>query len=95
MERHRRRRGRLVKRGVSANGVMWTWRIERGFVLIDPTSTAAYTAGFGTGVSLGALILHELAHAVGLGHVDDPDQLMYPTLTRRPMPGTATVTRQA
>lgn len=28
-----------------------------------------------------AVILHELAHVVGLDHVDDPAQLMYPELT--------------
>jgi len=73
--------GGWYKRGVSTNGVTWTWRIERGFVLIDPTSTAAYAAGFSSGVSLGALLLHELAHTVGLGHIDDDSQLMYPTLS--------------
>ena len=25
-----------------------------------------------------AIVLHELGHLVGLTHVDDPDQLMYP-----------------
>ena len=73
--------GGWYKRGVSTNGVSWTWRIERGFVLIDPASTTGYLDGFSPGVSLGALLLHELAHAVGLGHVDDQSELMYPTLS--------------
>ena len=35
-------------------------------------------AGFGDRRdSWGATLLHELAHLVGLGHVDDPDELMY------------------
>ncbi|MDO8107407.1 matrixin family metalloprotease [Isoptericola sp. b441] len=30
-----------------------------------------------------AVVLHELSHVVGLDHVDDPDELMYPTTSRR------------
>jgi hypothetical protein len=37
-------------------------------------------AGFGPD-SRGALLLHELGHAVGLGHVDDPTQIMNPVST--------------
>ncbi len=32
----------------------------------------------GTAVAIG-VVTHELAHVVGLGHVDDPTQLMYPS----------------
>ena len=30
-----------------------------------------------------AIIMHELGHVVGLDHVDDPDQLMFPRTTGR------------
>jgi hypothetical protein len=38
-------------------------------------------AGFGPGTTDGEVLLHELAHAVGLGHVLDPTQVMYPHTT--------------
>jgi hypothetical protein len=34
-------------------------------------------SGFGPGSTEGEVLLHELAHAVGLGHVEDPTQVMY------------------
>jgi hypothetical protein len=37
--------------------------------------------GFGPGATEGEVLLHELGHAVGLGHVLDPTQVMYPQTT--------------
>jgi Matrixin len=37
--------------------------------------------GFGPGATQGEVFLHELGHAVGLGHVLDPTQVMYPQTT--------------
>lgn len=37
--------------------------------------------GFGPGATQGEVLLHELGHAVGLGHVLDPTQVMYPQTT--------------
>ena len=37
---------------------------------------------FGPGDTLGKVLLHELAHALGLGHSTDPASLMYPTLNK-------------
>ncbi len=65
--------------GVSNNGgATWTWKIVQGFVVVDPT--VAIAAGFGAGVSRGALLLHELGHVVGLNHTGDGAQEMYPSL---------------
>jgi hypothetical protein len=62
-------------------GRTWNWKISSGFVVVDPSASSALTSGFGTGATRGALLLHELGHAVGLQHVSDQGQLMYPTLT--------------
>ena len=47
----------------------------------------AVAPGFGPigaeGVSWGRVILHELAHALGLGHTRDRDQLMYPDVAQQ------------
>ena len=75
-------RGGWYAKGSSPDGATWTWRVVRGFVLIEPTATKDYAAGFGAGLTRGALLLHELAHAVGLSHVEDRSQLMFPTLGR-------------
>jgi len=74
-------RGGWYAEGTSGDGNNWTWRIVRGFVLIDPATTGTYAGGFGPGLTRGALLLHELAHAVGLAHIDDRSELMYPTLS--------------
>lgn len=38
-------------------------------------------AGFGPGQTDGEVLLHELGHLVGLGHVSDPTQVMFTTTT--------------
>lgn len=50
-----------------------------GQVVLDATNRLA--PGFGPGTTDGEVLLHELAHAVGLGHVLDPTQVMYPQTT--------------
>ena len=54
-------------------GVTGMTHYVTGFVSID-------TDGYANGdpVTLRAILLHELAHVVGLNHVDDPTQLMAP-----------------
>ncbi|MCU1691908.1 MAG: peptidase and matrixin and adamalysin [Frankiales bacterium] len=42
---------------------------------------APLPAGFGPGTTDGEVLLHELAHAVGLRHVEDPTQVMWSQTT--------------
>jgi Matrixin len=52
----------------------------RGYLVIDTPDAMKMGAGFGKGVRRGNLLLHELGHVVGLDHVTDARQLMYPNL---------------
>jgi hypothetical protein len=54
-----------------------------GQVAVNGPATASLAPGFGSGLTMGALLLHELGHVVGLGHVSDPTQIMYPDLHTR------------
>ncbi|MDP9406563.1 MAG: matrixin family metalloprotease [Actinomycetota bacterium] len=68
----------------SDGGVVW--RATGGFAVLDVTRDAQLDPGFGPGLTRGALLLHEIAHALGVDHVDDPSQLMSPRLQRRETP---------
>ena len=61
----------------SANG--GPWRYVYGGVAIDATQRLP-AKGFRKGQSPGALLLHELAHALGLDHVGAKSQIMFPSL---------------
>jgi hypothetical protein len=62
----------------------YTYATRRGFVVLDtPQAMSQLASGFGYGARRGNLVLHEIGHAVGLQHVSDPAQLMYPALTRK------------
>lgn len=54
-----------------------------GVVVIDATQNDRVAPGFG-GNSLGGVLMHELGHLVGLDHVSDTSQIMYPTVTEKP-----------
>ena len=59
-------------------------KIVSGYVVLDVVSNRL-PAGFGThsGGARGGLLLHELAHVVGLEHVNDRTQVMYPLMISR------------
>ncbi len=50
-----------------------------GAVDLDAAQLADMLTWPGGAAVVRAVVLHELAHLVGLDHVDDPQQLMYPT----------------
>ena len=57
----------------------------RGGVSLD--RQAGLPAGFGSGATMGALLLHEVGHVLGLGHETmDLLQVMYPALTASATP---------
>lgn len=57
-----------------------TWR--RGTVVLNSALNGQLDAGFGRGATVGKLLMHEIAHVVGLGHAAGDTQVMYPTLQR-------------
>lgn len=61
----------------------WQTAIGRGFVVINSGHNKIYRAGYGSGLTRGALLLHEIGHAMGLGHVGTTHELMYPTMLDR------------
>lgn len=55
---------------------------QRGFVVIDaPDMLRRTRAGWGTGARRTNLMVHELGHAMGLQHVSDTHQQMYPMIS--------------
>lgn len=55
-----------------------TW--QEGTVVLNSAFNDALKPGFGTGVTVGKLLMHEIGHVVGLGHARGREQIMYPTL---------------
>ncbi len=49
----------------------------------DTDTRAPVPHGFGTGVNWGRIILHELAHVIGLGHVESRTSIMNEALTQQ------------
>lgn len=75
--------GGWMMRAWSDSSGTWSTAIGRGFVVINADHNRLYKAGFGSGMTRGALLLHEIGHAMGLGHVGTTRELMYPTMLKR------------
>jgi hypothetical protein len=56
-------------------------RYVTGQVVLDAQQLGELAAGPAGIARARGVLLHELGHLMGLGHVDDPDQLMYPSTT--------------
>jgi len=56
------------------------YKIARGSVVID--SQFKVKGGFGTGLTRGDILLHELGHVMGLAHYSSSNELMNPIMTR-------------
>jgi hypothetical protein len=66
-----------------SSGGAWQLAIGRGFVVVNAQQRGAYRPGFGSGRTRGALLLHEIGHALGLNHVGSTAEIMYPRLLDR------------
>lgn len=73
--------GGIVWKSWSSTGRMRHVAVGRGFVVLD--ATRDLPPGFGSGVTRGALLLHELGHVASLRHVGARSEIMYATLLAR------------
>ena len=76
--------GPVLARG-GFNGTQWiqrrkTYKLTKPGLLMDASDTYE-DRGFANGAGLGAVHMHELVHAAGLGHTNDPTQIMNPVVS--------------
>jgi Matrixin len=72
--------GTSTRYRVSASGVRGPQEIVSAQMVLDHDGTAL-APGLAPGLTLGALVLHELGHTAGLGHSPGAAEVMYPTLS--------------
>jgi len=65
-----------------SNGVTTTYSagISKGMLVLDTPDLMRLSPGFGAGRHRGNVLLHELGHVVGLAHVNNARELMYPAV---------------
>jgi hypothetical protein len=59
------------------------WVYVTGQVTLNADFNGSFSGGFGTGYTWGEVVMHEMAHVLGLHHVQASDEIMYPTATNR------------
>jgi len=64
----------------SWNAARFSAQLATGKVVFDVADAAQFSPGFGTGTAFGKVVLHELGHLIGLGHVNNLDEIMNPIL---------------
>lgn len=69
------------KVAAAGSGYSYGAAAVRGYVVLDTPQVLAMSPGFGPGYRRGNLLLHELGHVMGLGHVSDRRLLMFDTIS--------------
>jgi hypothetical protein len=72
--------------GYGGSSSTWTAASDQAYVtgeIVFDRDLHIVRGGFGAGLTRGNLMLHEFGHVLGLDHVQDSTQIMYPTLTTR------------
>ncbi|MCU1374941.1 MAG: Esterase [Actinomycetia bacterium] len=72
--------------GYGGSTSYWTSASDQAYVtgeVVFDRDLSLVHPGFGTGLSRGNLVQHELGHVVGLDHVQDRAQVMFPSISDR------------